>query len=158
MSRVLKRRTVLRGMFQGATVAMALPYLDCFLNDNGTLLAQGTALPVRFGTWFWGLGVNPNRFFPTKTGKDYDLLPELKPIERHRDKITVFSGFGLLDGRQADLTPRDGTCDLPDGDGARSGRGASWCDVSTTPWRTRSSSGTRFRTLDISASAIDATA
>ena len=57
MNRV-QRRTVLRGLFQGASVAVALPYLDCFLNDNGTLLAaEGVPLPTRFGTWFWGLGV-----------------------------------------------------------------------------------------------------
>ena len=150
MSRVLKRRTVLRGMFQGATVAMALPYLDCFLNDNGTLLAQGTALPVRFGTWFWGLGVNPNRFFPTKTGKDYDLLPELKPIERHRDKITVFSGFDCLtDGKPISphgtghVTFRTGTAP-----GAGGGLPGATFDNTVAD---AISSGTRFRTLDISA-------
>ena len=73
----LSRRVVLRGLFQGATVAVALPYLDCFLNSNGTALAAGAPLPVRFGTWFWGLGVTPGRWHPTTIGRDYDLPPEL---------------------------------------------------------------------------------
>ena len=34
----LSRRVVLRGLFQGATVAVAVPYLDCFLNSSGTAL------------------------------------------------------------------------------------------------------------------------
>ena len=155
MSHVLKRRTVLRGIFQGATVALALPHLDCFLNDNGTLLAQGSPLPVRFSTWFWGLGVNPNRFFPTKTGEDYDLLSELKPIERHKDKVTVFSGFDCLtDGKPISphgtghVTFRTGTA--PGAGGALPG--ATFDNIVADAI----SPGTRFRTLDISA--IGATA
>ena len=150
MSPVLKRRTVLRGMFQGATVALALPYLDCFLNNSGTLLAEGAPLPVRFGTWFWGLGVNPSRFFPTKTGKDYDLLPELRPIEKHRDKVTVFSGFDCLtDGKPISphgtghRTFRTGTA--PGAGGALPG--ATFDNIVADAI----SAGTRFRTLDISA-------
>ena len=48
------RRTVLRGMIGGAAVNVALPMLNCFLNTNGTALASGAPLPVRFGTWGWG--------------------------------------------------------------------------------------------------------
>ena len=96
----LSRRRVLRGLFQGATVAVALPYLDCFLNANGTALASGAPLPVRFGTWFWGLGVTPGRWHPTAVGAGYDLPPELTPIAAYQDKVTVFSGFDCLtDGK-----------------------------------------------------------
>ena len=150
MSPVLQRRTVLRGMLQGATVAMALPYLDCFLNTNGTLLAQGAPLPVRFGTWFWGLGVNPSRFFPTTTGTDYEMPPELRPMEQHRDKVTVFSGFDCLtDGRPISphgtghVTFRTGTA--PGAGGALTG--ATFDNIVAN----EISTGTRFRTLDISA-------
>jgi hypothetical protein len=33
------RRTALRGMLGGGLVSVALPFLDCFLDVNGTALA-----------------------------------------------------------------------------------------------------------------------
>ena len=59
----LSRRRVLRGMLNGGVVTLGLPLLNCFLNTNGTALAAtGAPLPVRFGTWFWGLGMNSQVF------------------------------------------------------------------------------------------------
>ena len=96
----LSRRKILRGVINGAAVNLALPYLDCFLNGSGQALAAGTPIPVRFGTWFWGLGVTEDRWKPTKLGAGYDVPYELKPIEAHKDRITVLSGFDvLLDGK-----------------------------------------------------------
>ncbi len=98
--RTFDRRRVLRGLLGGSAISVALPLFDCVLNGNGTALASGAPLPVRFGTWFWGLGVTPGRWKPTKTGKDYDILPELRPIEPFKKKISIFSGFDvLLDGK-----------------------------------------------------------
>jgi hypothetical protein len=96
----LSRRTAMKGLFGGASVTIGLPLLDCFLNVNGTAMAAtGAPLPIRFGTWFWGLGVNPNRWFPDKAGPDYDLKPELAPIAALRHKINVLGNFNvLLDG------------------------------------------------------------
>ncbi len=100
MTARVNRRRVLRGMLGGGAVTVALPFLDCFLNMHGTALAGGRPLPVRFGTWNWGCGMNPQRFVPTKTGKDFDLPPELKYIEPVKDQINVFSGFkAILDGK-----------------------------------------------------------
>ena len=94
------RRRLLRGMMQGSAVAVALPLLDIFLDGNGQALASGAPIPTRFGTWFWGCGVNTARFFPTKVGKDYDLKDELKPIAPFKDKVSVFSNFNcILDGK-----------------------------------------------------------
>ena len=67
--RMLGRRAALRGMLGGAAVTVGLPFLDCFLNTNATALADGQKLPVCFGTWFWGLGLNPGRWEPPMTGK-----------------------------------------------------------------------------------------
>jgi len=79
---------------------VALPFLDCFLNTNGTALAAGRPLPVRFGTWNWGCGMNPQRWVPTKTGTNFELGAELKYIEPVREHINVFSGFkAMLDGK-----------------------------------------------------------
>lgn len=94
------RRTLLRGAVYGSAVSVGLPLLDCFLNTNGTALAAGAPLPVRFGTWFWGLGVTPSRFFPTKEGKDYELLPETQPFAPSKNKVSIMTGFDAqLDGR-----------------------------------------------------------
>ena len=62
----IDRREFLRGSLAGAAVTVGLPYLDIFLNANGTALASGAPLPRRFGTWFFGCGMNPERWAPTR--------------------------------------------------------------------------------------------
>jgi hypothetical protein len=94
------RRNLLRGMMGGAAVTVGLPFLDCFLNTNGTALADGQALPVNFGTWFWGLGLNPGRWEPAKPGKIEALNVELQPLAAYQNKMNVFSGMkAFLDGK-----------------------------------------------------------
>jgi hypothetical protein len=97
------RRTALKGMLGGGAVTVALPFLDCFLNANGTALAAtGAPLPTRFGTWFWGCGLTPGRWIPQKIGAGYDMPPELKPLEAFRDRLSIFSGFKAnTDGKGA---------------------------------------------------------
>ena len=100
MNKDFTRRRVLRGMLGGGAVTLGLPFLDCMLNTNGTALAGGRPLPIRFGTWNWGLGMNPQRWVPAKTGADYELTPELKYIEKHKGQVSVLSGFDVpLDGK-----------------------------------------------------------
>lgn len=87
----------------GAVVA--LPVLDQFLNSNGTAYASGLKLPVRFGTYFWGLGLTDtptggSRWVPKKTGPGFDVVPELEALRAVKDKVSVFSGFRAIgDGR-----------------------------------------------------------
>lgn len=101
MSFTLNRRTLLQGSIKGAGIAIGLPLLDLFLNVNGDALAANAApLPIRFGTWFWGLGVNPPRWFPEKVGANYDLKIELEPIKPFQHKINILSDFTVpLDGK-----------------------------------------------------------
>src|SRR5690349_23555392 len=40
------------------------PYTTLF--RSGEALASGAPIPVRFGTWFWGCGINAARWFPDK--------------------------------------------------------------------------------------------
>src|SRR5690606_19462016 len=92
----LTRRRVLRGMMNGAAVTVALPLLNSFLNDNGTALASGARMPVRFGTWGWGLGITANIFVPQKVGADFDLPEEisaLAPVRQHINLITNTTAF-----------------------------------------------------------------
>ena len=68
----LSRRTLLRG----AGASVALPLLEAMLNPNGTALAQGEPLPVRFGVFFFGNGVIRSKSIPTAEGEGYELTPE----------------------------------------------------------------------------------
>jgi len=95
----MNRRRVLKGMLGGSAVTVALPFLDCFLNGNGTALASGLQMPVRFGTWGYGLGGTSSVFVPKKLGPDYDLPPEISSWERVREHINLFTNSkGYLDG------------------------------------------------------------
>lgn len=93
MTDKLKRREVLRGVLGGTAVSVALPYLDCFLNSNGTALADGNKLPVIFSTWFQGLGFSPGYWEPKTQGFNYENNLQLKPLDPFKKKITVFSGL-----------------------------------------------------------------
>lgn len=101
VNRLATRRRVLKGMMGGAAISVGLPYLDCFLDTNGAALAAtGQALPVVYSTWFWGLGCNPGHWVPKSEGKLIELRPDIKPLDRFKDKINVYSGMKVhLDGR-----------------------------------------------------------
>lgn len=94
--KTLSRRRVLRGMWNGAAIAVSLPMLDCFLNTNGTAFAGGAPLPVRFGTWGWGLGMSKSIFVPQKTGPDFDLPEEIACLAPVRDKINLYTNFNAM--------------------------------------------------------------
>src|SRR5215472_4867054 len=89
----LSRRRVLRGMLAGGAVTVGLPVLDCLLNENGTAFANGAPIPVRFGTWFWGLGMNRKVFVPKTTGANFDLPPEIESLAPIKDQINLFTNF-----------------------------------------------------------------
>ncbi len=97
------RRHVLRGMLGGAAVTVGLPLLDCFLDANGTAMAAtGAPLPVVFGAWFWGCGLNPGRWEPKTVGANYDMNIETAALQPFKDRINVISGMKVfLDGKGA---------------------------------------------------------
>jgi hypothetical protein len=152
MTMELNRRTILRGMVNGTAVAVGLPLLDMFLDVNGeALAATGAPVPIRFGTWFWGLGVNPPRFFPDKAGPLGALKIEAEPMTPFKSKINILGNFNVL---------LDGAPNRPHGSGGPSirqgrapaaddrGGGASF-DVTVADAIGTSS---RFRSLDVSPS------
>jgi len=63
------------------------------LNESGTAFADESPLPVRFGTWFWGLGMAQKIFVPTKTGANYELLEENAMLAPVKDKINLLTNF-----------------------------------------------------------------
>jgi hypothetical protein len=83
-------------MVGGAAVNVALPLMNCLLNTNGTAFADGNPLPVRFGTWGWGLGMTKAIFVPKKYGTEYDLPEEiaaLASVQKHMNLITNTQAF-----------------------------------------------------------------
>ena len=92
----LGRRRVLRGMLNGSAVTLGLPLLNVFLTGNGTAMADGSAMPVRFGTWGWGLGMSKSIFVPKTFGANWELPEEiesLKNVQKHINLYTNFNGF-----------------------------------------------------------------
>ena len=76
----MNRRRFLRGLLGGGAVTVGLPLLDLFLDEHGEALADGTALPLVVGTWFWGCGVNPQRWVPAEEGADWALTPAEREV------------------------------------------------------------------------------
>jgi hypothetical protein len=96
----LTRRSMLRGMLGGTAVSVALPFLDCFLNEQGTALASGAPLPPVFGSWFQNLSLNPGRWKPDRIGAGFQNNVELKVLDPFRERMNVISGAKyFLDGR-----------------------------------------------------------
>ena len=126
---MISRRQVLRGMLRGSAVALGLPLFEAMLNENGSALAAGSALPVRYGLFFWGNGlpwtyrhsgstdtVSPgiehpldesltDLYTPTAQGKGFAITETLKPLERHLASLNVVSG----------LEPKTAIPNSPDG-------------------------------------------
>ncbi len=148
MSMNMNRRRVLRGMMNGAAVTVGIPFLDCFLDSNGTALASGQELPVAFGTWVQGLGFNPGFWEPKVLGKGYTNNTQFEMLNPWKDKINIFSGMKVfLDGKSA--SPHNTgyqVCsmgDIPDGKGSP----PSLDNIIADTIGTR----TRFRSLEVSA-------
>ncbi len=87
----MKRRTILKGL--GAT--LALPVLEC----------MSVTPPRRMLIIANNLGVLPKLFFPTTTGRNYQLSTYLEHLSTHRNDFTVFSGLshpGVTGGHSTD--------------------------------------------------------
>jgi len=98
MARPLSRRLVLRGILAGGiSVAVPLPRLCGMLNGNGTAYADGSALPLRFGTWFFGNGIIPDRWVPalTGSGEAWKLSEQLAPLQAVKPWLSVVTGFAI---------------------------------------------------------------
>ncbi|MET0280326.1 MAG: DUF1552 domain-containing protein [Steroidobacteraceae bacterium] len=146
----LSRRTVLRGVLNGGAVAVALPVLDCFLNTNGTAFANGAAMPLRFGTWFWGLGGNNAILVPKTSGANYEIPQQLAPVARVREHVNLITNLTAFRDGEPNLCHYSGwiigrTGRAPKGSAERPGE---TIDVTIANEVGR---GTRFRTLTASA-------
>ena len=85
-----------RQFLSGLGVTLALPWLESAAMAN----APRAKRLVCVGNH---LGFYPGNFFPQAAGKDYVATSTLKPLEKHRDDLTVFSHLdhGLNGGHRA---------------------------------------------------------
>ena len=97
----LNRRHMLRGV--GATIA--LPFLNC-MRVNSAFAKQINPLPKRSVFIYVPNGVNTLTWQIEKAGSEYEFTEALKPLEKHREKITPISGLhhanGLGENHQCD--------------------------------------------------------
>src|SRR5882672_6886756 len=104
-------------MLRGSAVALGLPLFESMLNSNGTALAAGSALPIRYGLFFWGNGlpwtyrhrgttdtISPgithdlgdaltDTYTPTTQGQGWAMTDTLKPLANHLGNINVVTGL-----------------------------------------------------------------
>lgn len=96
----ISRRTVLRGI--GA--AIALPWLEVMSTTASIGATGGTSAgslanaaasvgPKRLAFMYIPNGVIGSKWFPEKTGQDFELPESLQPLADHKQDITVVSGL-----------------------------------------------------------------
>ncbi len=98
----INRRRFLAGILAGgASLMLPLPRLIQDLNNNGTAFADGNPLPKRFGMWFFGNGVDPEKWHPAGNGgvdDQWSLTPQLAPLAAYKSHLTVLSNFEVKMG------------------------------------------------------------
>src|SRR3954470_13213323 len=87
---LISRRTMLRGL--GATIALPLLNAMTPLAGADSPAAAG-GKPRRSVFVYIPNGVNGMTWQVKNSGRDYELSPSLKPLAKHRDDFTVFSGL-----------------------------------------------------------------
>ena len=103
----LDRRTFL----MGTGVSLGLPWLECMAEakqeEHAAPAAHGS--PRRFAALYFGFGVGlPKeesaeakwRWFPKGEGKEFQFTETLKPLDNHRDHLTVLGGLSHPNGRK----------------------------------------------------------
>jgi hypothetical protein len=147
----ISRRRILRGALNGAAVSVSLPFLDLMLNDSGTAFAAtGQPLPSRFGTWFWGLGIDPKIFKP-KVGPLTDTLPpQLAALEKVKQHINIFTNFDVLTDGAPNLCHYTGWVALRTGS-PPAGRGSLPGPSLDTAVVDVIGGGTRFKSIQLAA-------
>ena len=85
----LSRRTFLRGV--GAMIG--LPLLDAMVPAPGWAHGATKLRPTRLGFVYVPNGMVMANWTPATEGKNFDLTPILRPLERFREQTLVVSGL-----------------------------------------------------------------
>ncbi|MGY8687359.1 MAG: DUF1552 domain-containing protein [Verrucomicrobiales bacterium] len=101
----LSRRTFLRGV--GTT--MALPFLE-IMRPQSAMAANSVVPPVRTAFFYIPNGVVQSAWHPKESGEGFALSPTLEPLERVREKITVFTKLDRIKVAGTDGHAQAGAC------------------------------------------------
>ncbi len=93
MTFITKKSVARRTLLKGIGASVALPVLDSMLP---ALSAQTTA-PPRLGWVYVSHGVIFDQWKPTKAGKDFELTPNLKPLEKVNGQFNILTGLSHLE-------------------------------------------------------------
>ena len=94
-----------RAFLKGTGVSLGLPWLECMAESESK---DSSVQPKRFCAMYFGFGVSlPDekgeqakwRWFPNGEGKEFQWNESLKPLELHRDRITILGGLSHPHGR-----------------------------------------------------------
>lgn len=88
-SHPIRRRLFLRA----AGTTLALPVLNSLTSGAFADVPAVATRPQRLVSIGNLLGFYQPEFFPTKAGRDYDMPRLLKPLEAHRQDLTIYSGL-----------------------------------------------------------------
>src|ERR1700691_4139049 len=93
MTFITKKSVARRTLLKGLGAAVALPVLDSMLPS---LTAQTASTP-RLGWVYVSHGVIFDQWKPTKVGKDFELTPNLKPLEKVQGQFNILTGLSHLE-------------------------------------------------------------
>ncbi len=107
----ISRRTVLRGV----GTAISLPLLEAMLPSRAAVAAGASEAPLRMLYLMVPNGIHMPAWTPSGDGSKFELAPSMKPLEKFREHLSVFTGLTL-----------DGARDHGDGGGDHARSGASF--------------------------------
>ncbi len=84
-----------RSFLRASGVVVALPLFESQIRDSvaNEMSPGNDSEPMRLVCIGNPYGMIPDDFFPEQSGRDYEITPLLKPLERHRNDFTVFSNL-----------------------------------------------------------------
>ncbi|MDD7984637.1 DUF1552 domain-containing protein [Lentisphaera marina] len=80
-----------RDFLQGSGAFLALPTLETFAREKRST----PPLRLMFIGFPWGV-TGKNNWFPSSTGKNFDITKGLKPLAKHKNDLTIFKNISPL--------------------------------------------------------------
>jgi len=93
MNFITKKSLARRTMLKGLGASLALPMLDSMLP---ALSAQTASIP-RLGWMYVSHGVIFDQWKPAKVGANFELTPNLKPLEKLQGQFNILTGLSHLE-------------------------------------------------------------
>src|SRR6204780_2888231 len=93
MNFITKKSLARRTMLKGLGASLALPLLDSMMP---ALSAQAASTP-RLGWFYASHGVIFNQWKPTTVGANFELTPNLKPLEKMQGQFNILTGLSHLE-------------------------------------------------------------